>query len=65
MIKVTLKDDDGRVIQTIEYPVEMVLPKAETQKPKSDNKSTVAGVAGKLLKNLILNNVKDYFGGLL
>lgn len=65
MIRVTLKDDDGRVIQSVECPMGVVAVQPEEEKPP--NKSiTLVGMFGTIIKNLIVNNVKEkYFGGLL
>ena len=67
MIKVILKDDDGRVIQAMEYPVGAIaMHQEKDEKTKDSMPVTIAGLFGKLITNLIVNNVKDkYFGGLL
>ena len=67
MIKVTLKDDDGRVIQSMVYPLEAsVAHRSEPEKSKDKEVFSLAGLCGKAIKNLIVNQIKDkYFGGLL
>lgn len=67
MIRVALKDDEGRVIQTIEYPISAMAAEQVTRRqPKEKSRATVAGLCGKVIKNLIVSNIKDkYFGGLL
>lgn len=65
MIKVTLKDDDGRVIQSMECPVGVMAVQPTKEKHQKKN-ITLFGVFGTIIKNLIVNNVKEkYFGGLL
>ena len=67
MIKVTVKDDDGTILQSMEYPISALVAEPVVRKPEENRKKiTVAGLFGKAIKNLIINNIKDkYFGGLL
>lgn len=65
MIKVTIKDDDGKVIRSMVYPVEAAVQEPKPV-PKRKEAFSLVGLAGKGIKNLIVNQVKDkYFGGLL